>query len=196
MLALLDWAKELGPFGLLALSALSLASGFIMLPRVALCIVGGAAFGLWAVPAILAGATTGAALAFLLSRHLLRARVAKALGRRPTFERYVAAIGAEGWKVVFLLRLASPLPAFVQNYAAGLTQVGLGVFISATFVGIAPQIALFASMGHAGTLALHSPELSSLQTTLVGLGIATTAAAFAIVTRAARARLVAHAGTP
>src|SRR4051812_11433275 len=49
--------------GLLALTALAVASGLFFLPRPVLCLLGGAAFGFWAVPAIVIGTTAGAAAA-------------------------------------------------------------------------------------------------------------------------------------
>jgi len=138
----------------------------------------------------------GSSLAFMAARRLMRERVARVVGRRrPKLRAYLDGVHAEGWKVVVLLRLGSPIPGTVLNYAAGMTGLPLLVFSCATLIGIAPQVILFVWLGMLGQSALNGPETGSIQAALLGVGVLTTVAAAAVVSRAAKARLAAQNGT-
>jgi len=189
MLEAFEWARDLGPVGLLALGVLAVASGLIILPRAVMSVAGGFTFGLWALPTIVIGSTLGASLAFMAARHLMRERLARVVARRPKLQAYLDSISAEGWKVVVLLRLGSPLPGTALNYFAGVTGLRLRVFSCATLIGIAPPVALYVSLGMAGRVALDGSGVGLLPTPLLGVGVVTTAAAVFIVSRAAKARL-------
>ena len=189
MLEAVEWARDLGPAGLLALGVLAIASGLVILPRAVMAVAGGFAFGLWALPAIVIGSTLGASLAFMAARHLMRERLARVVARRPKLQAYLDSISAEGWKVVVLLRLGSPLPGTALNYLAGVTGLRLRVFSCATLIGIAPPVAFYVSLGMAGRVALDGSGMGSLPTPLLGVGVVTTAVAVIVVSRAAKARL-------
>ena len=191
MLEAITWARDLGPAGLLVLGVLAMASGLVILPRSVLSVVGGLTFGFWALPAIVIGSTLGASLAFMVARHLMRERLARVVAGRPTLRAYLDSISAEGWKVVILLRLGSPFPGTPLSYFAGMTGLRLRVFACATFIGIAPPVALYVSLGMAGWAALDGsgPEIGSAQTALLGVGVMTSITAAVMVSRAAKARL-------
>ena len=57
-----------------------------------------------------AASTTGASLAFLISRYLARPFVEDKLKEYPRFKAAEAAVGREGAKVVLLLRLSPLFP--------------------------------------------------------------------------------------
>jgi uncharacterized membrane protein YdjX (TVP38/TMEM64 family) len=185
------WARDLGPAGLLALGVLAIASGVVILPRSVLSVVGGLTFGLWALPAIVIGSTLGASLAFMAARHVMRERLVSVIAGRPTLQAYLDSIDVEGWKVVLLLRLGSPFPGTALSYCAGMTRVRLHVFACATFIGIAPPVALYVVLGMAGRTALDGsgPEIGLVQAVLLGVGVITTITAAVLVSRAAKARL-------
>ena len=135
---------------------------------------------------VLACATAGATTAFLLARMGLRARVAKAIVKRPLLEAIDAALRDKGWQVVALLRL-SPVPFGVQNYLFGLSAVKASHFIVATALGIIPVTTLYLFVGASGREALErgSPE----RWAMLAVGVAAAVAVSWSFARAARSRI-------
>lgn len=100
-------------------------------------------FGFWPTfPAIVLASNLGAALAFGLGRTLLRARVHAWLHARPHLAAVEAAIGAESFRLVFLLRLTPLVPYNALNYVLGVTPIRFGPYALATFAGMLPGTAL------------------------------------------------------
>lgn len=67
-----------------------------------------------------------------------RPYVEKLLAGQRKFRAVDAAIGRDGLKVVFLLRLSPLFPFSLGNYALGLSSVRLLDYVGATLVGILP----------------------------------------------------------
>jgi uncharacterized membrane protein YdjX (TVP38/TMEM64 family) len=76
-------------------------------------------------------------------------------------------VDEEGWRVVALLRFASPLPNAVQNYVFGLTRIGFLPFAITTFLFTIPQVMLYVYLGSTGR-ALLDENLSTLNRGPVG----------------------------
>jgi uncharacterized membrane protein YdjX (TVP38/TMEM64 family) len=113
---------------------------------VVITVTGGLLFGtvLGTVLAV-TGATIGAVLVFLAARSaagpLLAARAAPLLGRiRPGLER-------DGFAYLLAARLIPVLPFWLLNLAPALVGMRLAPFALATFLGIIPGTAVFASIG-------------------------------------------------
>ena len=96
-----------------------------------------------------AGATAGAALAFLLARRW-GAGPAQALAT-PRAQRLQARVEARPFRALVALRLAPGVPTTVLNYAAGLTRIPARTFVAASAVGGAPRIFVYTALG--GSLA-------------------------------------------
>jgi uncharacterized membrane protein YdjX (TVP38/TMEM64 family) len=111
----------------------------------------------------LVASTCGAAAAFLLARHLLRARFSAVAERRPRLKLLVDAVDAEGWRLLALLRLSSPIPGSASTYLFGLTRIGLWPFTATTLLGSAPQMLAFTWLGTAGRMALNAQTVSTVQ---------------------------------
>ncbi len=166
----------------------------VLVPASLLTMAAGAAFGLaLGVPVALAGATLGAALAFLVSRHLARSRVERSLAGHPDFAAIDRAIGQDGRRIVFLLRLSPLFPYNLMNYALGLTTVRFGDYVVAS-TGMLPATAVYVYYGKvvgdlaalaAGTAPIRGPWYYAL----LVLGIVATIGATALVTRTARRAL-------
>jgi uncharacterized membrane protein YdjX (TVP38/TMEM64 family) len=187
---LLQSIQNFGDYGFAGLVLLALAfvlASLIFVPRPAISLVGGLAFGFAAIPAAFVGYTVGAIVAFLIARRLLRARVVALIAPRPKFRAVMQAIDAEGWRLVGLIRIASPIPGTVTSYLAGVTGIGLWPYTAATFVGSAPQIFAFVSIGALGHTLLDDPLVSRAQLAFLVVGIALLAAAIWLVTRRVRA---------
>lgn len=102
-----------------------------------LTVAGGALFGAIAGTLYVnIGATAGAALAFLLARHLFRAEVQKRFGQ--SIEAVNRELDRSGIHYLLFLRLVPVFPFFLINIAAGLTSLPLRSFLLGTMVGIIP----------------------------------------------------------
>jgi uncharacterized membrane protein YdjX (TVP38/TMEM64 family) len=146
-----DWVSQMGVagvfifIGVYALATVLLALGSI------LTIGAGFAFGLWkgflAVPA---GATLGGSLAFLIGRFIARDKVKAIARRNKTFREIDNAIGEEGAKLIFLLRLSPVIPFNLSNYFYGLTAVRFWPYALASWIGMMPGTFLYVYIGTAG----------------------------------------------
>ena len=172
-----------------ALIAAFVLGSLTFLPRPPLCVVAGLILGFAAVPVAAVSATAGAVLGFLISRHLLRSRFARAILHRPRWQAAIEATNHEGWRLVALLRLASPIPGTVANCLFGLTHIGLWPYTAATFLGQLPQIVIFVYIGAVGQSALKTSSSSAVNVALLVLGLGLTALATALVVRRARSLL-------
>src|SRR5205085_2456817 len=77
----------------------------------------------------------------------------------------------EGWRVVALLRFASPVPNAVQNYVFGLTRIGFLPFAVTTLVFSIPQVLLYVYLGSAGRAVLLDENLSTINRIMLGTGL-------------------------
>ena len=81
-------------------------------------------------------ATIGAALAFLVTRYLLRDTILQRFG--PKLESINRELENRGFNYLLFLRLVPVFPFFLINLAAGLTRLPLRTFVLATMLGIVP----------------------------------------------------------
>ncbi|MFL5103718.1 MAG: TVP38/TMEM64 family protein [Xanthobacteraceae bacterium] len=169
--------------GLLSLGIVFSIAALAFIPRPPLCVLGGLFFGLAAFPVALAGTTLGAVVAFLVSRYLFRARFSVIAGRRPRLKLVLDAIDAEGWRLVGLLRLASPVPGSASNYLFGLTNIGVRAYVAATFLGSAPQVLAFVYLGTAGRITLDAQSVSATKLAFLLAGCALSLCAIVLVSR-------------
>jgi uncharacterized membrane protein YdjX (TVP38/TMEM64 family) len=158
LLALARGWEALGILGLCALALVFALGTLSLMPRFTFYSIGGAVFGLAAIPAAIAGSLLGAALAFLLARTWLHDAFQRQVEKRPNWRRAFAAIDAEGWRIVVLTRFVSPLPGGMINYVFGLTRIPFVPYIVATACGLLPPVAAFAGLGMLGRIALSDKE--------------------------------------
>jgi len=191
--ALLERLDALGPWAAVGYVALYAGATVAWVPGSLLTLAAGAIFGLAAGTAYtLVGATLGAALAFLVSRHLARPAVERRLGASRRLVAIDEAISREGAKVVFLLRLSPVFPFNALNYALGLTRVRFRDYLLASATGMVPGTFLYIYTGYtAGQVAAAAAGQgrSGAQNALLVLGLAATVLATVLVTRAARRAL-------
>lgn len=117
------------------------------------------------------GATTGATLAFLASRYLLRDWVESKFGHR--LGPIQKGFSQNGFSYLMTLRLIPAFPFFLVNLLSGLTRVSLGIYVLATAIGIIPGSFVYAYAGRQlGTInslgEIASPHVL-LAFTLLGL---------------------------
>jgi uncharacterized membrane protein YdjX (TVP38/TMEM64 family) len=90
-------------------------------------------------------ATTGACLAFLVTRYLLRDAVAARFGTR--LEGLNRELEQRGLSYLLFLRLVPIFPFFLINLAAGLTRLPLATFLVGTMLGIIPGGFVYCNAG-------------------------------------------------
>ena len=185
----MQWFPEGGQLGAsssIILSFIFFSASFVLIPRTLLCLGAGASFGLAAILVILPSTMLGGILAFLAARYFLSKRFQVYINARPRLRSIVAAVDEEGWRIVALLRFASPVPNAVQNYVFGLTRIGFLPFAVTTFVFSIPQVVLYVYLGSAGRAVLFDDKLSMLNRVLLAVGLISIAVAATLVVRRVR----------
>ncbi len=185
--------EALGAWGPLALVAAYLLGTVAFVPGSILTLAAGALFGLVRGTAYaFAGATLGAAAAFLIARYLARRPVEKRIGDDPRFRRLDESIGREGRRVVFLLRLSPVFPFALLNYALGLTRVSFADYLVAS-VGMLPGTLLYVYqgvvVGEITSLGAAGVERGAGYYVVLFLGLVATVVVTVLVTRLARRAL-------
>lgn len=190
-----DWVGQLGAAGIFIFIVAYAVATVLLLPGSVLTIGAGFAFGLWkGFLAVSAGATLGAALAFLVARFVARDKIEAITKRNEKFQRIDNAIGKQGAKLVFLLRLSPVIPFNVSNYFYGLTGVKFWPYVLASWLGMMPGTLLYVYLGTAGKAAVSAATGSSAQHgwqywTFLAVGLAATFVVTIWVTRIAREAL-------
>ena len=194
------WVRQAGAWAPVAFIALYAIACIAFVPASLLTLAAGAIFGLWTGIALVAvGATIGAACSFLIARHGARARVEGWLGRNARLKAIDEAVGGEGRRIMFLLRLSPAFPFTAMNYALGLTRVRFADFLVA-MVGILPGTTLYvyagAVAGEVASAAAGGPVRGMAYYLVLALGLAATLAVTLLVTRLARRALAREPNLP
>lgn len=124
----------------------AIVTGLSLPGAVILTLGGGFLFGAtWATLFVNVGATTGATLAFLTARYLLRDTVERKFGKwlGPLQEGFAK----NAFSYLLTLRLIPLFPFFVVNLVSGLTRVNVGTYVAATAIGIIPGSFIYAYAG-------------------------------------------------
>lgn len=189
----LKWIKDLGPWNSVVFVLLYVGACVALLPASILTVGAGWAFGVVKGTILVSiGATLGAIAAFLVGRYLARDWVRRKIGHRPAFIVIDKAVAEEGWKIVFLTRLAPVFPFFLMNYGYGLTRVPLGHYVLATWIGILPGSTLFVYLG---SLANAGAEgASPMRWVRTGFILVTATIAIVFLAKIAKRALARHAG--
>lgn len=192
--AFAQWVQGLGAWGPIVFIAGYVVATVCFIPGSLLTLAAGAIFGVpRGVAFVLVGATLGATAAFLVSRYVARRAIERRVAGHPRFAAIDTAIGAQGRRLVFLLRLSPVVPFTLLNYALGLTQVRLADFVAGS-VGMLPGTLLYVYYGKlAGDLAAlaggAAPPRGPEYYVVLALGLAATIAVTTVVTRLARTAL-------
>ncbi len=189
-----DWVDGLGVWGPLVFIAGYALAVVAFAPGSVLTLAAGAIFGIAeGTIYVFIAATLGAAAAFLVSRYVARGAVERRLAGNRRFAAIDRAVGAQGRKIVFLLRLSPVFPFNLLNYALGLTQVRFLDYVIAS-AGMLPGTLLYVYYGKlAGDVAALAGgahvEKGAAYYAILGVGLAATIAVTVVVTRTARRAL-------
>lgn len=126
--------------------AYAIATGLSLPGAVILTLAGGFLFGaVFATLFVNIGATTGATLAFLTARYLLRDTVEHKFGK--WLGPFQEGFAKNAFSYLLTLRLIPLFPFFVVNLVSGLTRVNVGTYVAATAIGIIPGSFVYAYAG-------------------------------------------------
>ena len=190
----LDWIDSLGFIAPVVFILLYIVITVAFLPASVVTLGAGVVFGVVKGSILVfVGAMLGATAAFLIGRYVARDWIAKKIAGNEKFAAIDEAIGREGRKIIFLIRLSPAFPFNVLNYALGLTKVSLQDYILGT-TGILPGTIMYVYLGSlAGNLAMigsgDAPSNPGITWAIRIIGFIATVAVTVYVTRVARKAL-------
>src|SRR5438046_106749 len=152
-----DWVGQIGTAGIFIFIAVYAVATVLMAPGSILTIGAGFAFGLWkGFLAVSTGATFGASLAFLVARFIARDKIEAIAKGNEKFRNIDNAIGQQGAKLGFLLRLSPVIPFNLSNYFYGLTGVKFWPYVLASWLGMMPGTLIYVYIGTSGKAAVSA----------------------------------------
>jgi uncharacterized membrane protein YdjX (TVP38/TMEM64 family) len=190
----LEWTKGLGPWAPVFVVLFYVVASVFFLPGSVLTLGAGFLFG---VPvgflSAWIGASLGACAAFFVGRTLARDWIAAKVAGNSKFAAVDEAVGKEGFKIVFLLRLSPVFPFNFLNYALGLTKVSFKHYALASLIGMIPAGLMYVYFGSAAR-SLADVAAGNVEQGLAGrvffwFGLVATVAVALFVTRLARKSL-------
>ena len=189
-----DWVSHMGVAGIFIFIGVYAATTVLLAPGLILTIGAGFAFGLWkGFLAVSGGATLGAALAFLVARFVARDRIEAMAKGNDKFRKIDTAIGKQGAKLIFLLRLSPVIPFNLSNYLYGLTSVKFWPYVLASWIGMMPGTLLYVYLGTIGKVGLEASKgdghRNPIEYVFLSIGLIATIVVTVIVTRVAKRAL-------
>src|SRR5437773_9685527 len=191
-----NWVGQMGAIGIFIFIGVYAVATVLLAPGAILTIGAGFAFGLSkGFLAVSAGSTLGAALAFLVARFIARDRVEAIAERNDKFRNIDNAIGQQGAKLVFLLRLSPVIPFNLSNYLYGLTGVRFWPYVLASWIGMMPGTFLYVYIGTASQAAISAAAGGEAVQhgwqywTFISIGLAATTAVTVRLTKIAQCAL-------
>ncbi|HSE59705.1 MAG TPA: TVP38/TMEM64 family protein [Nitrospiraceae bacterium] len=135
-----------GVAAILFVATYVVVTGLSLPGAVILTLAGGFLFGsLFGTLLVNIGATTGATLAFLAARYLLRDWVEQKFGSK--LGSLQEGFANNAFSYLMTLRLIPLFPFFLVNMVSGLTRVSIGTYVAATALGIIPGSFVYAYAG-------------------------------------------------
>ncbi len=192
ILVIEQWIADLGVLGPIVFLLALVAFTSLFFPDTLFAILAGAVFGLWWGSLWMwLGAVATASLNYVLSRRLLRQTTLHMLDKHPQLAAIERAASREGFRLMFVLRLA-PISPVAVSYMLGASGVRFGSFLLACF-GMAPGLFIEVYFGY---LASHMARVAGKEQTHQPLHTAVIVAGFLIgvvllayITRMARRAL-------
>lgn len=152
-----DWAESLrswmhawgawGPWLMIAVLTL----WGVLFPVLPLQIIAGALFGVgMGIFVSYVGTSAAMALTLAVGRYGLRGPVSRWIARYPTTRAIDAALVAEGWRAIMLIRFSNMVPAHIVNWALSVSAMPMRVIIPVLLLTKIPGSVILASAGSAG----------------------------------------------
>jgi uncharacterized membrane protein YdjX (TVP38/TMEM64 family) len=182
--AFYKWIKAQGLIGALVFAIVYVIICVLLLaPAELMAVAAGFLYGSWGGALAVLSFFTAAVIAFLISRHFLRARVKAWTAKRPLLAAIDAAVAEGSWLIPILLRLNPFVPPNLQNYFFGATDIALVPYSIATFFGIMPLTAVYMYLGAVGQSLVSEEGLTPSKIALLFLGLIASAAIVYVMTK-------------
>ena len=163
-----DWIDSFGVVAPVVFIVIYVVATVAFLPGAPLSLLAGLVFGAaWGTVWTVIGATLGATLAFLIGRYAARGLVESWTASNERVRKLDEGVEKHGWRMLLITRLVPLFPFNLQNYAYGLTRIGVGSYVSLTALCIVPGVIVYTFAG--GSLASAREDLTR---TFAYLGVA------------------------
>lgn len=194
LIDLLEWARGLGGWAPIVVTAFYVLGCVLMLPGSVLSLGAGFLFGVLKGTIVVSiGSTVGACAAFLVGRTLARPWVERRVADSPKFRAIDRAVGRAGFKIVLLTRLSPIFPFNLLNYGYGLTRVSFRHYAAASWIGMIPATIMVVYLGAAAesltAVAAGRVQKGTAQQVFFWVGLAVTVFVAVMVARIARRAL-------
>ena len=151
-----DWIADQGVWGPFIFAGVYAVATIAAIPGSALTIAAGALFGsVVGTITVIFGATTGAALCFLIARYFARDAVAASLAKNEKFLKLDKLTEQNGAIIVAITRLVPIFPFNLLNYGFGLTGVPFRTYVLWSFLCMLPGTILYVVGTDAVTTAIE-----------------------------------------
>ncbi|MBE0710802.1 MAG: TVP38/TMEM64 family protein [Candidatus Aminicenantes bacterium] len=138
------WILSLGAWGPLVYIGIYAVAVVLAIPGSAITIVGGVLFGsITGIAVVSIGSTIGAALAFLVSRHIARDSIARRFEKNAKFQSLDRLTKDQGAIIVAITRLVPLFPFNLLNYGFGLTHVRFWTYVFWSWLCMLPGTVLY-----------------------------------------------------
>ncbi len=190
----LAWVDAIGFWGPVVLGVVYVIGCVVCLPGSILTLAAGALFGVvGGTITVSIASTLGACAAFVVGRTFARDWIAAKVEGNAKFRAIDKAVGREGFKIVLLTRLSPMFPFNLLNFGYGLTDVRLGHYALASWIGMLPGTIMFVYFGSALGSSVDAfaerGEKTAAETAMFWVGMALAIAVTVFVTRIARRAL-------
>jgi uncharacterized membrane protein YdjX (TVP38/TMEM64 family) len=155
-----NWIAEQGIWGPFIFAGIYALATVAAIPGSALTIAAGALFGsVIGTITVIFGATTGAALCFLIARYFARDAVAASLAKNEKFLKLDKLTEKNGAIIVAITRLVPIFPFNLLNYGFGLTGVPFRTYMLWSFLCMLPGTILYVVGTDAVTTAIEEGRI-------------------------------------
>lgn len=145
---LVESVRALDAIGVALYAVVFLLATLAFTPASPLTAIAGFLYGqLWGTLLVSPVGIASAALAFFIGRHLARPWVRRRLCSRPRLAAVGQAVAHGGFRIVFLLRLASIVPFAPLSYVLGASRISGRDFLLASWLGLLPGTFLYVYLG-------------------------------------------------
>ncbi len=136
---ILAWIDSAGAWGPLIFIMVDILVVIFLIPGVLITMGAGFIFGVTQGSIYIVLATTiGAAISFTTSRYVFSERISHYFSSHRKAQYLNRFLAADGWKIIFFIRLIPFFPFKLSNYLFGLTEFKMRSFVIGTFLGIWP----------------------------------------------------------